>query len=196
MGDYMKKIQIFAMLFLGVMLLTGCCGSTGNVQGSSAPSQTVKNTSVLTNDPGVSTSGKSIENRQVGTTYKIDYMSNKYEVTLVKTAYDYASFTGKQYLLAYFEIKNTGSSSAYFTPKIYALDADSEKYDSTIAFGLSPEYEKTLSFIKELSPNTKTSGWAVIEVPDGVTGLDLYFEYTNIYLSGSPQYIKYKMPSS
>ena len=187
---------IFCMLMVSIVILSllvaGCCGATGSVSaqsGAAAP----------TTSPQAASSPSSpqnIEDAKVGTTYQVDYMNSKYEVTLVQTAFadsDNPYVKGGHYLMAYFEIKNIGSTSEYFGPSIYALDSTGEKYDTTIPFGLSSDYAKTLSFIKELPPNTKTSGWAAIDVPQGASSLDLYFEYTNSFLSKTPNYIKYKV---
>ncbi len=189
------KNQLFSWVVLLVLIvslsvLSGCCGTTGSVQNSgqnNIPSNTQQ-----TELP------KSVENGQVGTVYTVNYMNSKYEVTLTQTAFETTSsmYGGQRYLLANFDIKNIGDSSEYFTPNIYALDASSEKYDTTIPFGLSSKYDKTLDFFKELPPGTKTSGWAAIEVPNNVSQFDLYFEYTNSFVSKTPQYIKYQITSS
>jgi hypothetical protein len=179
--------SLFISAVLAGLLLSGCCGTTGNIQNSGQ-----SNTSSHTQQ---TESPKSIENGQLGTVYTVEYMGSKYEVTLTQTAFETTSsiYGGKRYLLANFEIKNVGDGSEYFAPDIYAIDSSSEKYDKTIAFGISDKYDKTLDSLKKLTPGTKMSGWAAIEVPSDVNNFDLYFEYTNSFVTKTPMYIKYKI---
>ena len=63
--------------------------------------------------------------------------------------------------------------------------------DNTYVTGLvSDTYSKTLDFIKQLTPNTKTSGGVAFEVPEGTTTANVYFDYSNTF-DNTPKYIKY-----
>jgi len=138
---------------------------------------------------------KNIENGVVGSTYHVKYFDTEYDVTLTKAEIvqsDNAYFD-KQYVMAFVEIRNTGSKAGYFSPTIYFLDDEQEKYDHTIAIGLGNEYEKTLDFFKQLPAGTKMSGWAAMEVPKTLNTGYVYFEYSNPFLNDTPQYIKYKV---
>lgn len=168
----------------------GCTGSSGNVKTADVSKQTEPSTNTAT--PSAQT--QTIEAGAVGATYQIEYSSDKFEVTLTKTAFEKStnSYVKGNYLMAYFEIKNVGSKSAYIIPKLYIIDSTQEKIDSTYALGLSDDYSKTLSLAKQLSPNTKTSGWVAFEVPEGTTAANVYFDYTNAF-DDTPKYIKYSV---
>lgn len=204
-------MRIFAILavlgIFGMLIMSGCCGATGNVAqtGSQetavnppAPAKQVTESSQAESQQPAKEAPKNIENGEIGKTYTVNYLGSKYEVTLQKAEFAKSTnpYADGNYLMAFFEIKNIGESSEYFTPDIYAIGKDSEKYDNTFAVGLSDEYSKTLDWIKKLPPNTKMSGWAAIEVPEGTDDIDLYFEYTNIWLSDKPQFIKYRISGS
>ncbi len=192
--------MLFAIAVALSLVLAGCCGATGGVSSSgAAPAQapaTTSNNGVSPSSASPASSGsapKNIEDGQVGTTYQVSYLGSNYEITMLNATFADSTnpYASGHYLMAYFEIKNIGTGNELFAPDIYALDASGEKYDKTIALGLSDEYSKTLDFFKKLGPNTKTSGWVAIDVPESVTSVDLYFEYTNMYLSKTPNYIKY-----
>ena len=198
---------ILPMLLVVSLVLYGCCGAVGGAASKSSsqsaiatpPSEPTKQVSGEnpSSDSQTKESSKNIESGESGTTYLVNYLGSKYEITLQKAEFaesQNAYFYG-YYLMAYFEIKNAGSSSEYLAPDIYAVDKEGEKYDGTIAFGMSDKYSKTLDFIKKLTPGTKTSGWVAIEVPDGTNDIDLYFEYTNSFISSEPNYIKYRISS-
>lgn len=95
--------------------------------------------------------------------------------------------------MAYFEIRNIGDASETFASTIYAVGSDGEKYDPTIALGFNDKYSDTFASYKTLPPNTKTSGWVAVKVPDGTSSTNLYFEYTNSFLTKNPKYIRYKI---
>ena len=191
-----KILVIGTLLFVG-LLLFGC--SSGSVKEVSTPTTQAGNS--VTQAPAEATQTPAptqVTNidGQVGSAYEISYMSSKYQVTLEKTAFESStnSYYDKRYLLAFFEIKNTGDGSGVFSPNIYAIDAETEKYDKTIVtIGISDEYEKTLDFFKQLPPGTKMSGWAAIEIPKDKNDFDLFFEYSNIFIDKTPKYIKYKV---
>jgi len=192
-----RKILFLATVFvlLGALLaISGCCGTTSPqvAQNSPQANQQAQPQAAPTQNQA---SSSNVENAQVGTTYTVNYYGSNYEVTLKEAEFassnnPYASGT---YLMANFEIKNIGEGNEMFAPDIYALDKDGEKYDKTIAIGLDEKYSKTLDFYKKLSPNTKMSGWAAVKVPDETSSIDLYFEYTNQFLTKTPNYIKYKI---
>lgn len=192
----MKLLIVFGII--GIMLLAGCCGPVSGTasaapnSSSTAQPQAQGSGNVQT---GSQASASNVENGELGKTYTVSYLNSNYEVTLsqIEPAKSTIAYSKGNYLMAYFEIKNVGGGSEYFIPNIYVLDSSGEKYDSTIAFGVDTKYDKTLSFIKQLPPGTKTSGWVAIEVPENLSQSDLYFEYTNIYLSKTPNYIKWRI---
>jgi len=133
------------------------------------------------------------ENGIVGKTYTVNYVSAEYEITLKELAFAQSEYyTDEKFLMANFEIKNIGDKNEYISPNIYLVSQDSERYDDTIAIGLDDKYSKTLDWFKQLSPNTKMSGWVPIKVPLELDSGDLYFEYTNYYDSDRG-YIKYSI---
>ncbi len=136
---------------------------------------------------------ENVENGKIGTTYEINYLNAKYEVTLKEAEFaeSQSEFFDKYYLMAFFEIKNVGDESEYFSPDIYFVDKSQEKYDRTIAIDVGDKYSKTMDFLKKLSPNTKMSGWVAIEVPKGTSSGNLFYEYSNPLLNKKPKYIKY-----
>lgn len=208
-----KKVSgtILISILVVLIILSGCVSSekevkeTGKSTTSIMPksSDEAKETETASQQPNTTQTktenpNKNIENAGVGTTYNIKYRSAEYEVTLTKTTFEkteneYAASLNKNYLMAYFEIKNIGKGEEYFAPNLYAIDSSGEKYDRTVAGGLGDEYSKTLDFFKQLPPNTKMSGWAAIEIPENIDNVDLYFQYTNPFLDDQPQYIKYKI---
>ena len=190
-GQLVEKLSGSAITGI-TLFISGCCGATGQVAQNNPQANPQSQPQAA---PQNQASGSNVENAQVGTTYTVNYYNSKYEVTLKEA--EFASSTNMYaqgtYLMANFEIKNIGDGNEMFAPDIYALDKDGEKYDKTFAVGLDEKYSKTLDFFKKLSPNTKMSGWAAIEVPDGTSSVDLYFEYTNQFLTKTPSYIKYKI---
>lgn len=192
-----------AIILVAVLLaFAGCSGkaekvstvNTGSVPqetGGTAQENTVnpvKEQTTENKNPNVN-----VENGEIGSVYKIKYTNTEYEITLKEAEFvksDNAYFD-KEYLMAFFEIKNTGDDTDFFTPSIYGEDPEKEKYDRTIPIGLSDKYGKILGFIKQLNPGQKTSGWVAIEKPAGTNIVLLYFEYTNPFLSDKPGYIKY-----
>lgn len=196
-------LAIFLVIGLSFVLL-GCCGATGgsisekpystNLTPRSSPS--TSNQSSQSVQPNVVAAPPAqtanIENAEIGKTYIINYANSRYEVTLTEAEFarPTSSYFDQYYLLANFDIKNVGEQSKLISPEIYALDSNDEKYDKTIAIGVSDKYSKTLDFFKKLNPGTKMSGWAAIEVPKNTTNADLYFEYSD-YLADKPNYIKW-----
>jgi hypothetical protein len=183
-----KKIIGLSLILLLAFMLLGCTGSSGTVKATDSTGQTGAQTNTTT--PSVQT--QTIENGVVGTTYQVEYSSDKFEVTLTKTAFEKSTnpYMKGNYLMAYFEIRNIGTKSAYIMPKMYIIDSTQEKIDNTFAIGLSDEYSKTLDWVKQLSPNTKSSGWVAFEVPEGTTTANVYFDYSNAF-DNVPKYIKY-----
>ncbi|PIT85015.1 hypothetical protein COU37_00645 [Candidatus Micrarchaeota archaeon CG10_big_fil_rev_8_21_14_0_10_45_29] len=189
----MKSI-VLVVIIGSVLLLSGCCAQTGKVQ-ATGKNTFQQGTSAYATTQTEKISAK-IEDGEIGLPYTIEYLGSRYEVRLNKVETAYAYYWNKEYLMAYFEIKNTGDSSDYFSPDIYFVGQDGEKYDKTIAIGIDDNtYDKTLDFFKKLTPGTKMSGWVAIEVPKSEQRGDLYFEYTNVWLSNTPKYIKYKINS-
>lgn len=186
---YLPVILIVG-LFL-VILLSGCVTDSGTVV------EKTKLTTDQVNVDQVKTEKViNIENAKVGQTYTVDYLKDKFDVTLQEISFEeYAGYSiSKRYLLAFFEIKNSGTQTLIMMPNIYILDKESEKYDKTIAFGLDQEkYSKELSFLKDLPPNSKTSGWVAFEVPEGKNKFSMYFEYSNQFLDDVPKYIKWDL---
>ncbi len=188
----MKFLPIILIvgLFL-VVLLSGCVTDSGAVvekqnKISDDPTNTQAQTEKITN----------IENAKVGQTYTVDYLKDKFDVTLQEISFEeYAGYSiDKHYLLAFFEIKNSGTKTLIMMPNIYVLDNESEKYDNTIAFGLDQEkYSKELSFLKDLPPTAKTSGWVAFEIPEDKNKFSMYFEYSNQFLDDVPKYIKWDL---
>jgi hypothetical protein len=196
------KNALLCLLLISSFVLTGCTSGSGSVRAQDNPASVEVATfvsngvSTVTNTPtSKPEAAKNIEDGKAGVAYDIEYLSSNYQVTLAKTAFETSSYGGDRYLLAYFEIKNTGDGSEYLSPDIYALDKDGEKYDKTFAIGLPPDYDKTLDFIKKLSPGTKMSGWAAIKVPEETAEFGLFFEYTNPFVDKKPSYIKYRIAS-
>ncbi len=192
--------SVILLVLVVVVLTFGCCGVTGGVTPSGGhPSP---NATSATGGPSVNPSqgqassnqqeqSANIEDGQIGQTYTVNYEQSEYEVTLENTSFVYDPTFSENYLLAYFEIKNVGSTSEYFVPNIYAVDKTSEKYDSTIPLLDNPKYSKILNLATELPPNTKTSGWTGFSIPQGNNTYHIYFEYTNPFLTSTPNYIKY-----
>ncbi|MGV8176417.1 MAG: DUF4352 domain-containing protein [Candidatus Bilamarchaeaceae archaeon] len=184
------NVALFALLLLGVLLTSGCiCGAT------EAAKKGVQATGETATSPSSETARSvNIEDGKIGELYAINDGVYKYTVTLSKVATATSQYSSDtKYLMAYFEIKNVGDKNGYFSPDVYALDPDGEKYDKTIPFGMSDEYGKTLDFIKELPPGTKMSGWVAIDVPPKTKNLDLYLDYSNMFLDKKPTYIKWKV---
>jgi hypothetical protein len=194
----LRDALVIFVLFGVMLIITGCCGATGQVAKTPSAEAQVQNTPAAAPPANNADENANVEDGIVGTIYTVNYLGSKYQVTLKEA--EFASSTNPylagNYLMAYFEIKNVGDASQTFAPDIYALSSDGEKYDKTIAIGLGDKYSDTLELIKTLPPNTKTSGWTAIEVPDGTTEMDLYFAYTNPYLSKTPKYIKYSVHST
>lgn len=193
--DVAKAYWLYSMVIIGALsvalLLSGCCGNTGSV-GAANPTP-AGSAGTTSSSP---TTDRNVDSGVLGTTYTIHYLGSEYEVTLTQAEFAPSSYSpASKYLMAYFEIKNVGTRTEMVAPNIYALDSSSEKYDRTIAIGVDGNYSRTLDYFKQLPPNTKMSGWIAIDVPENTQNVDLYFEYTNMYLSSTPNYIKYHITS-
>lgn|GEM_PF-6525236 len=198
----MNKPMYLMLFVVGAFLLLGCCSATGKVSESNPSGNTAATSTSSPSSPAESAKpnvvsappaqSANVENAKIGKMYTIDYSGSKYEVTLLNAEFAHSTgyFDKTNYLMANFEIKNIGDESQFVSLEIYALDSTGEKYDNTIAFGVSDKYSKTLDWLKKLPPGTKTSGWTAIEISENITSLDLFFEYTN-YFSSKPNYIKW-----
>ncbi len=199
----MKKVFLVSISVLMIFLLFGCTSAEKSVK--STEEQTIKyhpetDASTDKTEQPVANVVQDVEEKSllveengvVGKAYIVNYDSAKYEITLKEiTSAQSEYFDDEKYLMANFEIKNIGDKNEYISPNIYFISPDSERYDDTIAIGLDDKYSKSLDWFKQLSPNSKMSGWVTIEIPLNIDlEGDLYFEYTNSYDSDRG-YIKY-----
>ncbi|MDO8633757.1 MAG: DUF4352 domain-containing protein [archaeon] len=186
-----SKILLVSLAVL--VLLFGCTSKqTGSVEEKTdtADEKTEPPESKAQENPN-----KNIENAVIGTPYKIKYLNTEYEVVLkeAKFASSNNEYFYKHYVVAFFEIKNIGEDTDFFSPDIYSEDEEREKISRTFAVGLEDDYSKTLSFIEQLNVGQKTSGWVAFEVPESLEKLDVFFEYSNPFINRQPQYIKYEI---
>jgi hypothetical protein len=185
-----KKIISILIILLISTLLLGCTGEKSISETNNTNSKQT-NTPTANNTP----ESKNIENGLVGSTYKINYMNQEYEIKLtsVEIAHPTTEYFDKSYIMANFELKNISDSSGMFTPDIYLIDSTGEQFSKTFAVGIDEKYSKTLDWFKKLNPGAKTTGWVTLDLPKDTSEFDIYFQYSNDFLDNKPLYIKYKI---
>ncbi|MFA4855502.1 MAG: DUF4352 domain-containing protein [archaeon] len=185
-----SKIALFAGLLIISLILSGCIDTKEESPviapdfGDDLAVENQSGSTLYRNETQPKTEVPTALNLQIGETAK----TSKIEVTILATdladSYDYTDWMeqpavqqaplGKQYLLAFAQIKSVNQDS------IYASAGDFSATDSQ-GYSYNADDASNFPYLKELYKNQKVDGTLIFEIPKNAKDLKILFNFGSMF---------------